>query len=109
MILILILIFNDVFLFITATKEIQMQLLLHIPDELMQRFKQTVPTRKRSAFVAKLLEQALPLEVDPLYLAALEVERDATLNSEMQEWRNGLIGDGSLISEKTERETDATW
>ena len=50
-----------------------MQVLLHIPDVLAERFKQTVPARQRSEFVARLLEKALPVEEDPLYLAALEV------------------------------------
>ena len=71
-----------------------MQLLLHLPDALAERFKQTVPARRRSEFVAKLLEKALPLDEDPLYLAALEVEQDLTLGVEMREWRDGLIADG---------------
>ena len=71
-----------------------MQLLLHIPDVLAARFKQTVPARQRSEFVAKLLEKALPLEEDPLYLAALDVEQDLALGAEMREWREGLIADG---------------
>jgi hypothetical protein len=71
-----------------------MQLLLHIPDALAERFKQTVPARQRSEFVAKLLEKALPVEEDPLYLAALEVEQDLALGAEMREWREGLVGDG---------------
>ena len=71
-----------------------MQLLLHIPDALAERFKQTVPARQRSAFVASLLEEALPVEDDPLYLIALEVEQDAALNAEMKEWREGLVAEG---------------
>ena len=71
-----------------------MQLLLHIPDALAERFKQTVPARQRSDFVAKLLEKALPVEEDPLYRAALEVEQDLALGAEMREWREGLIADG---------------
>jgi hypothetical protein len=86
-----------------------MQLLLHIPDPLAERFKQAVPLRQRSAFVAGLLEQALPLEDDPLYLAALEVEQDATLNAEMKEWREGLIADGIRgIAEPETGDADAT-
>jgi hypothetical protein len=86
-----------------------MQMLLHIPDPLAERFKQAVPSRQRSAFVAELLEQALPLEDDPLYLAALEVEQDAALNAEMREWREGLIADGIRgISEPETGDTDAT-
>ena len=71
-----------------------MQLLLHIPTPLAERFKQAVPARQRSAFVAGLLEKALPVEDDPLYAIALEVEQDAALNAAMQEWREGIIGDG---------------
>jgi hypothetical protein len=71
-----------------------MQLLLHIPDALAERFKHAVPARQRSAFVAGLLEKALPVEDDPLYRIALEVEQDAALNAEMREWREGLVADG---------------
>lgn len=79
-----------------------MQLLLHLPENLAVRFKQAVPARQRSAFVADLLEQALPEEDDPLYRIALEVEQDAALNEEMREWREGLIGDGIRGSEEPE-------
>jgi hypothetical protein len=44
--------------------------------------------------VAGLLEKALPVEDDPLYRIALEVEQDAALNAEMREWREGLVADG---------------
>jgi len=71
-----------------------MQLLFHIPEALAERFKQTVPVRQRSDFVAKLLERALPVEEDPLYLTALHVEQDLALGEEMREWREGLIADG---------------
>ena len=84
-----------------------MQLLLHIPDALAERFKQTIPARQRSDFVAKLLEKALPVEEDPLYLAALEVEQDMALGAEMREWREGLIADGLRGVVDTEK-TDAT-
>ena len=85
-----------------------MQLLLHIPDELAERFKQAVPTRQRSSFVAKLLEQALPVEADPLYLAALEAEQDLALGAQMREWREGLLGDGIRGNEEPEAAADAT-
>ena len=48
-----------------------------------------MPARGRSAFVQRLLEQALRPENsddDPLYLAALAVEQDAKLSAEMAEW-----------------------
>ncbi len=65
------------------------QLLIRLPEELAKRLKRRVPARERSAFVQRLLEQALPAsdgEDDPLYRAALEVERDEQLAAEMAEW-----------------------
>jgi hypothetical protein len=73
------------------------QLLLHLPDELVRRLKRTVPARARSKFIQDLLEQALPPDgvgdADPLYLAALEVEKDDALATEMGSW-GLLLGDG---------------
>ena len=80
-----------------------MQLLVHLPDALAKRFKQAVPARQRSDFVAKLLEKALPVEEDPLYLAALEVERDFALGEEMRQWREGLMADGLRGVVETEK------
>ena len=48
-------------------------------------------------FIQHLLEQALPPEDsddDPLYRAALEVERRAQLNAEMGEWETATVDDG---------------
>jgi len=73
------------------------QLLLHLPDDLVRRLKRAVPPRQRSKFVQDLLEQALPpdgvAESDPLYLAALEVEKDEALAAEMGGWEL-VLGDG---------------
>lgn len=70
------------------------QILLHLPDELIRRFKRSVPARQRSRFVGRLLEEALPSsDDDPLYRAALEVEQDEALNAEMAEWEV-TVGDG---------------
>jgi hypothetical protein len=75
------------------------QLLVRLPEELAQRFKRSVPIRQRSAFVQRLLEQALPVAQfdDPLYLAAIEVERDEGLAQEMAAW-DATVEDG-LTSE----------
>jgi hypothetical protein len=75
------------------------QLLIRIPEDLAQRLKRRVPARARSAFVQKLLEQALPAdegEGDPLYQAALAVERDERLTAEMAEW-DVTIDDGLTL------------
>lgn len=72
------------------------QVLVRLPETLAQRFKRQVPPRQRSAFVQRLLEEALsPFEGDddPLYLAALEVERDERLADEMTDW-DTVVGDG---------------
>ena len=74
------------------------QLLLHLPDELVRRLKRAVPARQRSKFIQDLLEQALPpdgvVEADPLYLAALAVEKDEALAAEMASWEPATLGDG---------------
>ena len=72
-----------------------MRVLIHLPDALAKRFKQTVPTGQRSAFVTRLLELALSGEY-ALYKTALGVERDTVLNAEMREWREELVADGQL-------------
>jgi metal-responsive CopG/Arc/MetJ family transcriptional regulator len=74
------------------------QLLIRLPEELVRRFKRHVSSRQRSKFIQRLLEEALPPEdgsdADPLYQAALAVERDEALASEMAEWETVPIGDG---------------
>ncbi len=77
------------------------QLLLRIPEDLARRFRRRVPARQRSAFVQRLLERALPPadgDDDPLYLAALEVERDEALALEMADW-DVTGADGSATGE----------
>lgn len=72
------------------------QLLVRLPEELARRLKRQVPARGRSAFVQRLLEQALAPEGgedDPLYQAALEIEQDERLAAEMAEW-DGTVADG---------------
>jgi hypothetical protein len=74
------------------------QVLLRLPEDLVRRFERTVAPRERSKFVQHLLEQALPpdevSDSDPLYQAALAVERDEALAAEMAEWETATIDDG---------------
>jgi hypothetical protein len=74
------------------------QLLVRLPDGLARRFKRAVAPRQRSRFVETLLEEALPAlegeDRDPLYRAALAVERDERLAEEMAEWEAATIADG---------------
>jgi metal-responsive CopG/Arc/MetJ family transcriptional regulator len=73
------------------------QLLLRLPEELVRKFRRIVPERKRSAFVRKLLEQALAAnldeDMDPLYLIAMAVGQDSRLTAEMAEWEQ-TVADG---------------
>ena len=72
------------------------QLLVRLPEDLVRRLRRRVPARSRSAFIQSLLERALPADddaSDPLFLAALDVERDAAMTSEMAEW-DATIADG---------------
>ena len=71
-----------------------MQMVLHIPDNLAERFHQVVPSPRRNDFIAKALEDALFLAEDPIYAAALAVEQDGALNAEMKEWHDACIADG---------------
>ena len=74
------------------------QVLIHLPDALVRRFKRYVSVRQRSKFIQQLLEEALPPEDgsddDPLYQTALAVEQEHALAAEMAEWEVATIDDG---------------
>lgn len=74
------------------------QLLIRLPDRLVKRFKRSVSPRQRSLFIQRLLEVALPPkdgdDNDPLYQAALAVEKDDKLAAEMVEWGVATFEDG---------------
>jgi hypothetical protein len=74
------------------------QLLLHLLEDLVRRFKRAIAARQRSKFVERLLEEALPPEElrddDPLYQAAQAVEADLQLSAEMADWEEATLGDG---------------
>jgi predicted transcriptional regulator len=84
------------------------QMLIRLPDELARRFKRSVLPRQRSKFIQRLLEEALPLENgddDPLYRAAMAVEKEEALAAEMDEWETATIEDG-FTSGSPERHGD---
>ena len=73
------------------------QLLIRLPDELAKRLKRSVSPRQRSKFIQRLLEEALPPEDgddDPLYRAAIAVEKEDALGAQMDEWERATIADG---------------
>jgi hypothetical protein len=81
------------------------QVLLRLPNDLVRRFEPRVPGRLRSAFVQRLLEQALPVQGydDALYQAAVAVERDARLASAMAEWDSATVSDGLAVATSQRR------
>ena len=74
------------------------QVLIHLPDQLVRRCKRRISVRQRSRFIQRLVEDALPPEVggddNPLYQAALALEKEHELASEMPEWKAATIEDG---------------
>ena len=72
------------------------QLLIRLPDDLAARMRQRIAPRQRSAFVQRLIEDALKGETeenDPLYLIALAVEQDGAVAEDMATW-DETSGDG---------------
>ncbi len=70
-----------------------MKVLVSIPDSLYSRMAATIPPRQRSKLIAKLLEDEVKKRERELYQAALAVERDEELSTEMQDW-DVTLGDG---------------
>ena len=70
--------------------------LVRLPEELVRRLKRQVLAPARSAFLQRLIEEALPAEDgndDPFYQVACAVERDERLADEMADW-DATIDDG---------------
>jgi hypothetical protein len=70
-----------------------MQVLVHLPDDLAYRFKSTIPKRLRSAFIADLLNKAIPEQEDALFKLALAVENDPGVSELESDWEV-TVGDG---------------
>jgi hypothetical protein len=72
-----------------------LQLLFHFTDEVARRLKAVVPARQRSAFVQKLVEEALGAieEDDPIHRAAVAAEADVEHDQDRELW-DALSGDG---------------
>jgi hypothetical protein len=64
-----------------------MRITLSLPDELARRFLAAVPGRKRSAVVARLLEDELRRHEQDLERACRAANRDKELASETSEWQ----------------------
>ena len=78
------------------------QLLVHLPDGLLRRFKRHVSVRPRSRFIQRLLEDALPPEDrddDPLSKRHWPSRKTRHWRLKMAEWEAASIADGLSDSE----------
>jgi predicted protein tyrosine phosphatase len=64
-----------------------MRITLTLPDHLAKRFLVSVPSRERSATVARLLEQELAQRERDLEAACLAANADTALTANVEEWQ----------------------
>jgi metal-responsive CopG/Arc/MetJ family transcriptional regulator len=64
-----------------------MRITVSLPDALAGRFLSAVPSRRRSATVARLLEEELARRAKGLEQACLAANADQALNAEILEWQ----------------------
>lgn len=64
-----------------------MRMTFSLPDSLAQRFLASIPPRKRSSTVAKLLEKELADQEHDLEAACRAANADEALNEEIAEWQ----------------------
>ncbi len=66
------------------------KVLISVPDKLAVRMRAAIPPRQRSKIITHLIEKEISRREQALYNCAVAVEKDATLNAEMQEWDTTL-------------------
>lgn len=66
------------------------KILISLPDDLVARLKAAFPARQRSKVIAKLIASEVARREKKLYQVAVEVEQDAELSKEMEDWDNTL-------------------
>jgi hypothetical protein len=69
------------------------KVLISLPDNLVKRMKVFIPQRQRSKVLSEIIEKEIERREKSLYRCACEVEKDDTLNREMEDW-NVTVGDG---------------
>lgn len=69
------------------------KVLISIPEQLAIRMKITMPARQRSKTITTLIEKEVSKREQQLYNIALQVENDAALTKEMDDW-NITLNDG---------------
>ena len=64
-----------------------MRITISLPDQLASRFLALVPSRERSATIARLLEHELTQREGALEQACLAANADTALTAETAEWQ----------------------
>ncbi|MEL6152687.1 MAG: hypothetical protein AAFQ78_01535 [Bacteroidota bacterium] len=62
------------------------KILISLPPQLATRMRATIPSRKRSKTIAQLIEQEVAEREKNLYLRASEIEKDQSLQKDMEAW-----------------------
>jgi hypothetical protein len=68
------------------------QVLIHLPDELVRRFKRHISVRQRSRFIQRLLEDALPPEDGAMTIPCFRPRSPSRKNTSWhQKWPSGRL------------------
>lgn len=70
------------------------QVLIHLPTEVAQRFRNAIPARQRSGFIRHLLEQHLPNVDEHIYQLALKAEAFDSAHPEESNELESTLMDG---------------
>lgn len=69
------------------------KILISLPDDLANKFRASIPARKRSHVIAELMRKELDRQDKQLMDCAKAVEKDLALQEEMKDW-DITTGDG---------------
>ncbi len=64
------------------------QLLIHISDNLVNKFRTSVPAKQRSKYIENLLKESLKKEDDVLLKCAKQIEQDVDINELIFDFNN---------------------
>lgn len=65
-----------------------MRVTFSIPDNLAKKFQSTVPPRRRSRLISKLLNDELKKREKLLEKACISANNDTALNQDIDEWQS---------------------
>jgi len=65
-----------------------MRMTLSIPDDIAERFRSAIPSRKRSSVITSLIERELEHRNKALAAACLAANQDEALNHDIEEWQS---------------------